>query len=66
MALCDDLGGWDRGVVRRRLERGRIHTHTHTHTHIQLFHFVYGRNQHNIVQQLYSSEKELKEMSVRT
>ena len=33
MALCDDLGGWDRGVVRRRLERGRIHTHTHTHTH---------------------------------
>ena len=33
---------------------------THTHTHIQLFHFVYGRNQHNIVQQLYSSEKEIK------
>ena len=28
------------------------------HTHIQLIHFVYGRNQHNIVKQLYSSEKE--------
>ena len=28
------------------------------YTHIQLIDFVYGRNQHNTVKQLYSSEKE--------
>ena len=30
----------------------------YVYTHIQLIHFVYGRNQHNTVKQLYSSEKE--------
>ena len=50
--LCDHLEGWDREGGREMQEGGDMGMYIY----IWLIHFLYSRNQHNSVKQLYSNK----------
>jgi len=53
--LCDSLEGWGMGGKFRK-ER--------TYVYLQLFMLLYGRSQHNIVNELFSNLKKIDERRV--
>ena len=52
LVLCDNLEGWDGGGREVQEEEDIMYTYG-------WFVLIYGRNQHNIVKQLSSNEKEI-------
>ena len=58
MGLCDDLEGWDRGVLKR--EGVYIYIYNY-----DCFVWLCGRNLHNIVKLKLKNKKEIKKLKVK-
>ena len=59
LALCDNLEGWDGMEDKREVLRRREHMYTYG-----WFILMYGRNQHNIVKQLFSNWEYIKKNKI--